>query len=34
MKKMEEAKVFDYIREDERFIEILSEFRKHAVGEE
>lgn len=31
MKQLEEAKVFDYIREDERFLGILSEFRKHAV---
>ena len=32
MKQLEEKEVFDYIREDERFQEILSEFRKHAVG--
>ncbi len=34
MKQMVEKKVFDYIRDDERFKEILSELRKHAVGEE
>jgi hypothetical protein len=34
MKQMEEKKVFDFIRDDERFQEILSELREHAVGEE
>ena len=34
MKLLEEKKVFDFIRDDNRFQEILSELRKHAVGEE
>lgn len=34
MKLLEEKKVFDFIRDDERFQEILSELREHAAGEE
>ena len=34
MKLLEEKKAFDYIRDDERFQEILSELRKHAAEEE